>query len=471
MERTRKNPVAARRAVRAVAIACAAGLGFAATSPGQAAAPWLMLPGPGYGYVEVPHDPALNPGAAITVEAWVHFTGQVGTNGSSCPSIVGKRYTEAYWLGMCSQHMRFYVRGSGSARDSLGAIPLNQWVHIAATYDGTATRFYINGTLDSEYTLSEGGPPTPSEAPLRIGSDSAFNYTPPGAIDEVRLWSVARSESDIAATMHAPLDTPQAGLVGVWHLDGDAQDAVGGHDGELVGAGLFGSTIPINCTYEFAVPAAGHLPGDLGSQWVTDLVLMNTTGFTATAVIYLLPRDSDNTDPVSVSYDIPGNASLALDDVILSAFGESNLAAAVRICSSLNLVVFSRTFNQGGSGTYGQGIPGRSRSEVKDDGDTAFLAGLHETAAFRTNVGFTNLSDEASTVTVYFYDANGTLLGTREYEIPPYGHIQRNRVFTEVTSDPVANGVVKVYIDGGRLLIYASIIDAVTNDPTFFYAK
>ena len=454
-----------------VAVVTAAVLLDAGHAAAQAAAPWLQLAGETPGYVEIPHHPDLNPSAEITVEAWVNFTQAEGTGGNSCPSIVGKSYTEAYWLGMCGQRMRFYPRGAGSARDSNGVIPLGQWAHIAATFDGTNIRFFVDGALDSEFAVTEPGPPTASEAPLRIGSDWSYNYSPFGAVDEVRLWSVARTAGELAATMGAPLDGPQPGLVGVWHLDGDADDAVGGHHGVLVGAAEFSAGDPVSCPHHYAVAAGGHLPGDAGSQWVTDLVLLNTADSEAQATLFLLPRNTDNTASPSAELVIPGGRALELPDVVLTTFGRSNAAAALRVCSNQPLAIFSRTYNDGGEGTFGQGIPGRRESDATAAGGAVHLAGLQESTEFRTNVGFTNLSTSEGQATVDLYDGSGTLLGSRTYSIPPYGHIQRNRVFTEVTPGAVVGGVAKVRVEAGRLLVYGSVVDAATNDPTFFLAE
>ena len=106
---------------------------------------WLTLSGPTSGYVQVPTSGVLNPSAAITVEAWVNVT---DANGGGCSSIVGKNWTQAWWVGICGTTMRSYIRGfdsTGTAvpirtfRDA-GRIPPGQWTHIAVTFDGTTRR-------------------------------------------------------------------------------------------------------------------------------------------------------------------------------------------------------------------------------------------------------------------------------------------------------------------------------------------
>lgn len=200
---------------------------------------FLYFPGPGSGYIEVPHDPALNPTDAITIEAWVFLTSYDawGADGL-CPTIIGKDFLEAYWLGLCSGRIRFYAQGGGSSQNGVSQIPLNTWTHIALTYDGTTMNFYINGELDMT-TNAVNGPLTQSTDPVRIGQDVSWDATPAGAIDEVRLWGVARTQEQIQSTMDTPIDGPTAGLIAVWNMDGDATDAIGGHDGALQGDAQF----------------------------------------------------------------------------------------------------------------------------------------------------------------------------------------------------------------------------------------
>ena len=51
-------------------------------------------------------------------------------------------------------------------------------------------------------------------------------------MDEVRLWSVARTASQIRAAINTPITSPQAGLVSVWDF---LSDVVGSNPGALAG--------------------------------------------------------------------------------------------------------------------------------------------------------------------------------------------------------------------------------------------
>ncbi|HEV7517496.1 MAG TPA: LamG domain-containing protein [Thermoanaerobaculia bacterium] len=226
---------------------------FFALAGGAEAQPfgaWLTLAGPTSGYIQVPSSADLNPASAITVEAWVNL---IDANGGACSSIVGKKWTDAWFLGICGTQLRSYIRGYDSTglvvpirtfRDA-GRIPPGQWTHIAVTFDGTTRKHYINGELVGSWV--EPGPLTATADPVRIGSDVAHMHTPAGAIDEVRLWNYARTEAQLRASLNG-LTGPTSGLVALWGLNASAVDAAGGHNGALAGSGGHYFTFPVAIT-------------------------------------------------------------------------------------------------------------------------------------------------------------------------------------------------------------------------------
>ncbi|MFQ5880610.1 MAG: LamG domain-containing protein, partial [Dehalococcoidia bacterium] len=197
---------------------------------------FLNLPGPGSGYVEVPHDPALNPTDAVTIEVWVYLRSYAGHGGTS-PFMLGKGGSDSYWLSFFPTGRLVVFRPGGGNVQTNRSIPLNTWTHIAVTYDGAAFNIYFNGELDTGASLA--GPLTTTDDSLRIGNNRTGDGSPDGYIDEVRIWSVARTQAQIQAAMNTPIDEAMPGLVAVWHLDCNAEDAVGGHHGTLVGDAEF----------------------------------------------------------------------------------------------------------------------------------------------------------------------------------------------------------------------------------------
>ncbi|MGH9442174.1 MAG: LamG domain-containing protein [Thermoanaerobaculia bacterium] len=229
---------------------------------------WETFSGPTSGYVEVPSAADLNPSTSITIEAWVAVTDANG--GTSCSSIVGKDYIQSYWVGLCGNQLRSYFRGSASSY-TVGTLD-SGWHHIAAVFDGVAHVHchFIDGVLVG--VNPETGAPTASSAALRIGSDVSWPHTPSGSIDEVRIWSVARTTAEIRSTINVPIHAAQPGLVGVWSFDGGVGDVVGGHGGTVGGSGVFPFTFPVVLSCGAGSPTAPCLDGrfSVSVTWRTD---------------------------------------------------------------------------------------------------------------------------------------------------------------------------------------------------------
>lgn len=222
----------ARRLLGGVLVAAFAAALAPQESSAQPFGAWLTSARASNRYISVNHSAALNPTGQITIEAWLNIT---SLNPGECVSIIGKGYVSTYWLGVCDVSgvptFRTYLRGGSSARTS-GVVPLGRWTHVAVTFDGARRKHYINGEEVAD--LPESGPLPTNTSQVRIGSDVDWNFQPQGAIDEVRLWNVARSISQIRSTLNVALTSPQAGLVAVWGLNGNPSAAVGPHNGTNV---------------------------------------------------------------------------------------------------------------------------------------------------------------------------------------------------------------------------------------------
>ncbi|HKS21590.1 MAG TPA: LamG domain-containing protein [Thermoanaerobaculia bacterium] len=193
----------------------------------------------GQGYVEVPHSSVFDFSTGFTFEAWVS-----GSDAGPCSGIAGKQYTTAWWIGVCGTTLRSYIKGTPSLFDG-GKVPANEFVHIAVTYDGATRKHYIDGELVA--SRADSGPMTTNTQPMRFNSDVAYSPEYANTIDEVRLWNVARTQDELRSGINKTINTPQTGLVAVYHLDGNANDAIAGHHGTTNGTGAY-LTSPVALT-------------------------------------------------------------------------------------------------------------------------------------------------------------------------------------------------------------------------------
>ena len=198
----------------------------------------LQLQGyPQHGYVEIPFAAQLDT-SAMTVEAWVSVR---DPRSGGCSSIAGDGYITGWWLGLCGTFMRSYFNGTQSVMTGGTILDTpNVWIHIAAVTDGVTRKHYINGEL--VFQAAETVPRSTSTKPVRIGSDPDWDYMAQGGIDDLRIWSVARTQDQIRQTMFTisvpePSNAQFQSLEAWYRFEGNALDSWRTHHGTINGAG------------------------------------------------------------------------------------------------------------------------------------------------------------------------------------------------------------------------------------------
>ena len=121
--------------------------------------------------------------------------------------------------------------------NSAAPLPLDAWSHVAVSVSGSSATLYINGIESATKALA--GVCTTSQ-PVRLGGGRFASFE--GTMDEVRLWSGARSRAQVRASMHRRLGGTEDSLLAYWPLDSGtgtaASDAFSIHNGTLVGFDL-----------------------------------------------------------------------------------------------------------------------------------------------------------------------------------------------------------------------------------------
>ena len=214
-------------------------------------------------------DPAALDLPSFTIECWFkrEGTGTTGTTGAggvttAIPLLTkGRNEIEDpdvdmnWWLGIRDSNdvlAADFEEGASGGTPGLNhpifgttTITNNVWHHAAATYDGGTWHLYLDGHLEA--TLSVGQPVASAStqqvaiaSALRSDGSAAGFFD--GVIDEARVWSVARSRSQIQSTINTPIITATAGLVARWSLNEAIGTSVAGSAGTTINGTISGAS-------------------------------------------------------------------------------------------------------------------------------------------------------------------------------------------------------------------------------------
>ncbi|MEM9273742.1 MAG: cadherin domain-containing protein [Cyanobacteria bacterium P01_F01_bin.143] len=228
-------------------------------------------------YVSVPNPETMNfsDSESFTVEAWVYDDPNSAVAWNNILSKKGGGSTTVGWtlrLDSFDRPALFLADGSSvlNVRGST-ALTEGEWYHLAGVVDRTENlaKLYLNGELIATKSIANLGSFS-STSDLIIGSlDSSSAGHWHGLIDEVRVWDVARSETEINETLKQTLTGAETDLLAYWNFNSDTNTSttitdltVNGNDGTLVDGQ--GDHIVIN-------PQGGDdtLEGGLGNDSLT----------------------------------------------------------------------------------------------------------------------------------------------------------------------------------------------------------
>jgi RHS repeat-associated protein len=213
------------------------------TAPGNA----LQFDGSG-GYVSIGN--RLNMGTSdFTLEVWIKGDPTMSDWGR----IIDKGFADGYALGRMSNTDRvsFEFLGSGSQGNNFTTttnVIDNTWHQISVVKAGNTANLYVDGVLENTETVSTAA--QNNTRPLLIGYNPGEGQQShwKGQIDDVHVWTVARSAQQIQSDMDFAVDPHTSGLAADWTFDEGqgtiAHDATGnGNNGTLTADGP-GPTMP-----------------------------------------------------------------------------------------------------------------------------------------------------------------------------------------------------------------------------------
>jgi len=200
-------------------------------------------------------DPASLKLSTFTLETWFRRTGTgiaTSTGGVTAIPLVTKGRGQAdqsnvdmnYFLGIRQSDgvlvADFEDSNLGINVPVAGTTPvaLDQWQHAAATFDGTQWKLYLNGNLEA--TRNAGGLVPRADSIQRAAIGSALNSAGVpegyfnGFMDEVRIWSTARTAAQIRASVNFEIAS-NAGLAARFGMTEGTGTVINSTAGTLVG--------------------------------------------------------------------------------------------------------------------------------------------------------------------------------------------------------------------------------------------
>ncbi|MFC0604289.1 choice-of-anchor D domain-containing protein [Winogradskyella pulchriflava] len=257
-------------------------------------------------YIDVEDKLDLDP-SGFTISAWI----KRDAADSGTKSIISKRPTsftplyEGYDLRILTDNriQMYWRNGSLQTVVTSASIPDDEWHHIAAIYDGTTMRLYIDGVLDATETRSA---PVATDHSFVIGAAGKGSTTQHfmGYIDEVRVWNTNLSEGQLRFIMNQEIEDNAGQVIGK-----ELPTSITKHEIDAIPWSELAAYYPMSVyTYTNTDDASGN--GNQGA-----LRNLNTVARQTAPLPYISTQDGDwNTNTTwangSEQY-IPGSTSIA----------------------------------------------------------------------------------------------------------------------------------------------------------------
>jgi len=212
------------------------------------------------------------------------------------------------------------------------------------------------------------------------------------------------------------------------------------------------------------IPVAGHLPGANGTAWTTDVSLTNRTASVVTIDLIFRPEDGVAR---TRSLTLGANESTLLEDAVgptrFSGTNPSAWLGQLEVRSSGDVVASAHIFTQAASGgTFGSSYNGLDPAVLSTSGS---IAGLIHSGRYRSNVAFTNPSDQVASFDYTLRREDGSITAARHLDLPPHSTRQRS-IGDDVSTSQDDSRLALSWSANGPGYAVGTIIDNKSGDPT-----
>jgi hypothetical protein len=276
--------------------------------------------------------------------------------------------------------LRFVAYGAGNVLQQLSAanaLTLNAWNHVAVTFINGAVKLFVNGSQVASSTFSFTSIPATGSNVVCFGEDflvgtaEYFN----GKMDEVRVWNVARTATELNDNKDNCFNGTESGLLAYFNFENGSgttvTELVNGNDGFMISmdAATDWVTSGSTCGNSILLP-----PSTLGTaldfdgtndRVMTSLILPATSTFSIETWVY--PR-STNYDRLITNYSSSINGTILIDTynatdngrgIRFNIYGAGNALFNIGAANALTLNTWNHvaaTFNSGVMTIYVNGF-------------------------------------------------------------------------------------------------------------------
>ena len=234
----------------------------------------------------------------------------------------------------------------------------------------------------------------------------------------------------------------------------------------------------------YVIPVAGHVMGANGTMWMSDVAIRNFSN--APLVVEFVVIESgdfteDNVYPLSSTavpngtLTVGANNTVHLRDIMAGHRGMESSIGALIVGANAPFAITSRAYSS--RSPLGQTVlPARDFLDnsfgTADNAGFAYIPGVMNNAAARTNIGFVAGSGGSTaqmTIEVSVRNAAGGVVGTRSFVLPAgrFEHMQFSLRSIAPGAFDVGSVDVRIAEGEGVVVPYASIVDNTTGEAAY----
>lgn len=311
-------------------------------------------------YIIIDNDFVSSP-TSLTISSWFKKNG----DGDNYECVLHKSSNtsigaSSFWLGLDDTDKLTATIGANTgvgwaAGQTSIVANTGEWYHLAASWDGSVVKVYINGEYNKQYSLSSY---TDLSTPTRVGASSdGANYQFNGTVDEVRIYNRALTASEVESLFSSTALQIEVQSPVTEGTISENQTICSGGDPAIINSTIDGSGDgAISYRWESAVSpfsAWSTISGATGATYNPPSGLTETTQYRRITISTLNGIDCESvpTTPIQVTVlDDPTWATNTVTPTAVCAGGQIDFSASVSGGSG-GTISWIRSNTSGGSGS------------------------------------------------------------------------------------------------------------------------